>query len=278
MDQLELKLTSGLIDNFATPQDKTVIDLSIKRDKGRIYLENKKGIARSEHLFKVSAKELNCPPYDKNQSFKLFILALSLYDSRLFFSPSQPGIFSPNLKLGKIPSIVEESDTPTGKKISISETIRITESILTVMSSKYELEESKIFTLVDILLSFDPFNYNSRTNFELNILDSLKRYLEALSSGSPLDFYKSFYFSLEKAVNAYDDKKKTEFDKEASSLTGINQDIIKELRSFINRVKHRIRNDQDFEKLKTGESNLGELSKNLKYVTDNAILKRLKKP
>ena len=46
MDQLELKVTSGLMESFATTQDKTIIDLSIIEDKGRIKFENRNGIAR----------------------------------------------------------------------------------------------------------------------------------------------------------------------------------------------------------------------------------------
>lgn len=278
MDKLEFKLTSGLIDNFATPQDKTVVDLSIKRDKGRIILINKDGIARSEHVFTINAEDLNCPPYDVIQSFKVFTLALSLYNSRLFFSPLQLDSFAPNLKTGKIPSKVEEHDTSTGIRISISDTYRISTSIHTVLSSKYEFEESKIFDLVDSILTIDPFNYDSRTNYELNILDSIKRYLDAIHSGNSFDCFESLYFSLEKSVNAKTEYKNIQFDQEVSSLTGLKPSIIKELRTFINRIKHRIGNDQDFEKLRKGESNLSSLSRMLKQATDSALLKRLKNP
>lgn len=276
MDSLILTLTSAMIDNFATPSVKTVVNLKIKNDKKRVSVKNREGTPRSEHIFTINdAKYLNCPPYDADESLRIFIVALSLCNPRIYFSPLQLNLFYPNLKYGKIPSKVKVSESTEGLKISITETIRITESVHTVLSTEYELEESVLFEYIEKLLNLDPFNIQSRTNYELNVIDAINRYLEALNSGNQLDCFKSLYFALEKTVNASEERKADKFDQEAASITGIDIKQIKELRQFMNKIKHRIRNYKYFRKLKDSESNISQLLKLLKQSTDNALINRL---
>ena len=94
-------------------------------------------------------------------------------------------------------------------------------------------------------------------------------------SAEGVSCYKSLYNAFEKAVNADTNRTNNSFDAAASASTGLTCADIESLRRFNNRIKHALRNRNDFSELKAGEAQLAQLALNLKRATDSAILSRI---
>lgn len=276
MDTLTIDLTAALVDNYATPNSRTKVETSLINNAGWLTAKDLPGVPRSVHRFVIhNAADVGCPPLDAERASVIFATASSLITPRILFSPLQPQRLVPNLRLGELPSKVEVTETPTGKNILITETIRVTESISILMSTKAEIDAGRLLDVLRRLLNIRPFDFTARSVAELNVLDGLKRYREALLAGEPLACYKALFTSLEKTVNLSAEKKGTAFDTAASTASGLSQADIKDIREFNNRVKHTIRDKKDFEALRQGESNLSRLATNLKMATDNVLLSRI---
>ncbi|MEW5920531.1 MAG: hypothetical protein AB1796_06175 [Bacillota bacterium] len=280
MDTLIIELTAGLVDNFATPNSRTKVETEVINNSGWLTVEDLSGVPRSVHRFTVhNAADVGCPPLDAEQSSYIIAMGCSLISSRVLFSPLQPQRFTPNLRLGELPSKVEVAETPTGKNILITETIRVTGSISILISTKVILDASKLSDVIERLLKLRPFDLANRSLAELNVLDALKRYRDALHAAEPLACYKALFSALEKSVNrSGEEKEGAAFDSAASAATGLSATVIKEIREFNNRVKHAIRKEKkekDFETLRRGESNLARIAINLKVATDNALLAQI---
>ncbi len=276
MNSLTIELTAALVDNYSTTNSRTEMETSLLNNSYWLTVEDLAGSPRSIHRFVIAdAIDVGCPPLDAEQASFIFAVACSIITPRILFSPSQPQRLIPNLHLGEIPSKAEVTETPTGKNIVITETIRLTESISILISIRVEIDAAKLLDIIKHLLRVRPFDFTGRPVNELNILDGLKRYQEALLAGEPLACYKALFTSLEKLVNLSADKKGTLFDNAASAVSGLSQADIKDIREFNNRVKHTIRHKKDFEALKRGEMNLSRLATNLKMATDNVIVSRI---
>ncbi len=252
------------------------MEVILENSEDRLIIENCEGTPRSVHRFIVrDAMDLGCGGKHNltaDQACLILAISCSLTNPRVLFSPLQPYQFSASLKLDKVPSKVEVVDTPTGKHINITGTIRITGSVCTLLTTTLSLDESKIFNVINRLLTDRIFNKDSRSLPELNVLESLRRYIEALMSADRLSCYKSLYNAFEKAVNKYTDQQGKSFDAAASGLIGLPETDIERLRSFNNRIKHALRDKKDFNELKAGEAQLAQLALNLKKATDLSIL------
>lgn len=275
MDILTIELTAALVDNYATPNCRTKVETSLLNNSGWLSVEDKAGIPRSVHCFIIqNADDVGCPPLDAEQASLIFAMACSLITPRILFSPLQPLRLFPNLRLGEMPSTEEITETPTGKNVVITRTIRFTTSTSIMMSTKAEIDATKLLDVIKRLLQFRPFDFTERSVTELNVLDGLKRYREALHAGESLACYKALFTSLEKTINMSAEKKGTAFDVAASRESRLLQTELKEIRDFNNRVKHAIRDHNDFEFLRNGESNFARLATNLKIATDNVLLSK----
>ncbi len=279
MDALIVELTTALIDNPATPSDRTRVEIILENSTGHLSVENCEGSPRSVHRFTVrDATDLGCGSvHCLTAEQEGFILAIScsLMNPRILFSLLQPHQLPASLKLGKVPSKVEVVDTPTGKHVTITETIRSTTTVNTLLETKLNLDETQILDVVNRLLRTRIFETTYRSILELNVLEAIKSYREALMSAGGLPCYKSLYIAFEKAVNADKDREGKTFDAAASALTGLLETDIESLRFFNNRVKHALRDNKDVAQLKAGEAQFTQLARNLKKSTDNAILSRI---
>lgn len=272
MDTLTIKLTAALIDNYATPNSQSKIEISIVNNSGWLSVEDLPGVPRSVHQFTIhNANDVGCPPLSAEQASYIFATACSLISPRVLFSPLQPQRYTPNLRLG---TKIEVIETPAGKNIII-EPRNLTISLTWLISMKVEIDASKLLDIINRLLNLRPFELKGRTILEQNILDALKRYQEALLAGEPVACYKAFFTSLEKAVNLQADNKGKAFDAATSAASGLPPNEIEEIREFNNRLKHRIGGKKDFQILREGESNLSRLATQLKMATDNALLSKI---
>ena len=276
MDTLIVELTVALVDNPATPSARTKVEITLETSTRRLSVEDSEGSPRSVHQFTVrDAIDLGCGGIHNltaEQAGFVLSISCSLTNPRILFSPLQPHQLPASLKLGKVPSKVEIVDTPTGKRITITKTLRLIESVSTILTTKLSLDEAQVLNVANRLLTARVFDTTNRSLLELNVIESIKRYREALMYAEELSCYKSLYNAFEKAVNADTDLKGKSFDAAASALTGLTEANIKSLRLFNNRVKHTLRNREDLAELKAGEVQLAQLALNLKRAADGAIL------
>lgn len=280
MDILIVKLTAALIDNPATPSACTKVEITLENSTGRLSVEDCEGSPRSVHRFTVrDAIDLGCEGvHNLSVEQAAFVLATScsLTNPRILFSPLQPHQLPASLKPGKVPSKkVEIVDTSTGKHVTITETLRLRDTLSMLLGTKLSLDEAQVLNVANSLLTARIFDTANRSLLELNVLESIKRYREALMSAEGLSCYKSLYNAFEKAVNADTDRKGKSFDTAASASTGLTGADIESLRRFNNRIKHVLCNKNDFSELKAGEAQLAQLALNLKRAADSAILSRI---
>jgi hypothetical protein len=280
MDILIVNLTAALVDNPATPSARTKVEITLENSTGRLSVKDFEGSPRSVHQFTVrDAIDLGCGGvHNLTERQAGFVLATScsLTNPRILFSSLQPNQLHISLKSGKVPSKkVEIVDTPTVKHVSITETLHLTGSLSMLLGIKLSLNEAQILNVANSLLTANIFDTANRSLLELNVIESIKRYQEALMSVEGLSCYKSLYNAFEKAVNADINPTGRSFDAVASTLTGLMEADIESLRRFNNRIKHALRNRNDFSELKAGEAQLGQLALNLKKAADSAILSRI---
>ena len=284
MDTLTVELTAALVDNPATPTARTEVEITLDNPTGHFLVENCEGSPRSVHRFIIKdASDMGCGGIynlTAEQAASVLAISCSLTNPRVLFSPLQPNQLPVSLKLDKVPSVpskVEVVDTPSGKDINIivSSTIHLTSSVSVVLGTKLILIETQVLSVASKLLAFKVFDATNRSLLELNVIESIKRYREALMSTEGLSCYKSLYNALEKAVNADKDRKNKVLDAAASALTGLSDTDIENLRLFNNRVKHSLRNKEDFDRLKAGEAQLAQRALNLKKAADSSILSRI---
>jgi len=280
MGILIIKLTAAFVANPATPSAGTKVEITLKNSTGRLSVKDCEGSPRSIHQFTVrDSIDLGCGGVHnltKEQAAIVLAISCSLTDPRIFFSLLQPQQLLVSLKPGKAPSKkVEIVDTPTGKRIAPQETISMAVSVSMLLTNKLNLDEAQVLNVVNSLLTYRIFDTTNRSLLELNVIESIKRYQEALMSAEGLSCYKSLYNAFEKAVTADINQTGRSFDAAASTSTGLTVEDIKKLRQFNNRVKHASCNEEDVVKLKAGEAQLGQLALDLKKAADSAILSRI---
>jgi len=280
MDKLIVKLTAAFVDYPATPSARTKVEIMLENSTGRLSVKDCKGSPRSIHQFTVrDSIDLGCGDVHnltKEQAAIILAISCSLSNPRFLFSPLQPNHLPVSLKPGKVPSKkVEIADTPTGKHIAPQETILTVVSESMLLTNKLNLNETLVIDVVNSLLIFRIFDETNRSDFKLNVLKSIKQYIEVPKSTERLSYYMSLYSAFEKAVNADTDRRGRSFDTAASTLTGLMEADIESLRRFNNRIKHASHNRNDFSELKAGEAQFAQLALNLKKATDSAILSRI---
>ena len=280
MGILIVKLTAAFVDNPATPSVRTKVEITLENSTGHLSIKDCEGSPRSIHQFTArDSIDLGCGGihnFTKEQAAIVLAISCSLSNPRILFSTLQPQQHPVSLKPDKVPSKkVEIVDTPTGKHVAPQETVHMAVSESMLLGIKLSLDETQVLNVANSLLTARIFDTTNRSLLELNIIESIKRYREALMSAEGLSYYKSLYNAFEKAVNADINPTGSSFDTVASALTGLMEADIESLRRFNNRIKHALRNRNDFSELKAGEGQLGQLALNLKKAADSAILSRI---
>lgn len=280
MDTLTVELTAALVDNPATPSARTKVEVSLSNSSGRLSVENCEGSPRSVHRFTVKdALDVGVGgvhDLTADQAGLILTISCSITNPRILFSPLQPNQLSISLKKSaEVPSKAQVVDTPTGKQVTMTATVHVISNVSTLLGTKLTLDEVEVLNVINRLLAFKVFDTTNRGVLELNVLESIKRYRQALMAADGLSCYQSLFNALEKAVNADNQKDGEAFDYKASTLTPLAQTDIKVIREFNNRVKHVLRKKGDFDTLKAGEAQLAQLARNLKKAADCAILSRI---
>ena len=279
MDTLFIELSAALIDNPATPDHRTKVEITLENASDSLEIENQERSPRSVHKFTL--KDPHYLGYGSaynltiEQAALILALSCSLANHRILFTPLQPNLLASSIKYEEIPPKIEVVDAPGKKSITITEKIGLVESFSTVLGTKLSLDESLLLNVANRLLVYRIFDTSNRDLKDLNVLEAIKRYRDALMAAEGISCYSFLYSAFEKAINADKGRKKKDFDKAASAVTGLSENDLEDLRLFNNRIKHALRNHADFATLRAGESRLAALSRNLKKATDKAILYRI---
>lgn len=277
-DFIIIELYEALLDNNVRPDLSTKVELELINSTGIINIKDLNSEPRSSHEFKLNAEDIGFGrKHNLNESQACIILeiSLSLSNNRIIFTTLQPNQSYPVIKFGKLPSDVEIIDITGGKRIVTTGTLNFTGNLSMKIRTKVTLDENKIFEIINKLLKFKIFKIKNRTLYDFNIIDSIKRYTDAINSVNSINFYTSLYSAFEKAINADMERKGVTFNNAAYNLIGMNKKEMAELREIYNRIKHTQRNRKDITFLKNSESRLQELVIILKKAADNAILNRI---
>lgn len=207
---------------------------------------------------KYVKKLLSFPPYAG--SF-LFGISFSMENPNILFSP---------LYWDFLNATVEE-ERPQGSPPNVYEARKVD-----VINTQVEINEVKVFDIVEKLFYYKYSASKSNSLFEKNIKESINSYQLALISTNIYTRFTFLFHSFEKAVNADgEDRRGKSFDEEASELTKIERAKIKDVRIFYDRIKHAFGKAEDILTLESGIKNFSQLALDLKTATDNAILARI---
>jgi len=280
---MTIKCTAGYIDNIATPDCTTFLEISLENSSGKIVVNNKEVGPRSEHTFIISDATLlglkGNYNLTKEQATDIFLLSCSLVMPRYYLSLIQPVQLSSEVEYISMPSKVQINENPSEKQVLISCCIGVGEArVFSCLSSKVNIDEKQLFQIVEILLQYNIFDPQNRTLDELNVIEAIKSYREAFTTTEFTSLYLLMYSALEKTVNSDKDRKGSDFDVKVSNLTGMKQDKIEKIRLFDNRLKHPLKNSSnDLCTLRNGQNEIGILLRDLKKTTDMIILAKLSK-
>lgn len=154
------------------------------------------------------------------------------------------------------PSKVE--DTPTGKKITIQEVVRITESVHVSMGFEDELDEKKVLEVLSKIIKIE----NGKASSSLHIQDlqkALSEYYSGTTSFERLSIFKHLFSSVELATNCDGyDRKSSSLDREINRISSVELSKIEDFRKFNSRTKHIDRHLLHRSEHKEGMNKLGE--------------------
>ena len=282
MVELKIKCTGMLIENFASQDNSVELKINLKNSGGRISLISVPSKPRSKHEFTIhNATNVGYSgKYNltREQATKIFLLACTLLDPRKYFSLIQPDYLSSTL----VPDIQPPSDSNTNCEITSNSTgidLAIPFSgcasveVSMHLTDQFDIDVHNLFRIIDNLLRYRIFDTQNRTLSEHNVIDAIKLYQDSLSAIDPRSCYLSMYAAFEKLVDANIKGSGLSFDMYATSLTGMNQVDITNLRLLYNRLKHPLRNvTSDIAILEKFEENpRSELGK-IKTATDLILL------
>jgi hypothetical protein len=159
--------------------------------------------------------------------------------------------------------------------VHLFESIDIHDSISTTVITNDEVDELKIFDLLEKIRKFNRFMEKTNPHdFNLNL--SIRHYEKSMSEQILLFKFKNLYNSFEYIINVRGpDLTGVKFDNQASHMTGIPSLTIKEWREFYNRAKHTQRNSTDIKTYTEGNNNLANWVLSLRNCTKKLTRKEL---
>lgn len=166
------------------------------------------------------------------------------------------------------------TETESGARIELNETLEITDSCHITMGFIETLDEDKI---IDILRKIANLESNSSCTIKIQDLKkSLDEYKNAMGNFNRLGIFKSLFSALELATNCDNhDRKGIELDAEIFSSTSHPLNDIKEWRELNSRTKHIDKDTNHEAKYIHGMEKLPSYLEPLRETTRKTILKRL---
>lgn len=209
-----------------------------------------------------------------NEFMRRVILACNLVLKRAAFSTSSIDSSHAGVVLEGTPGTSKVEKTPTGSKVTITETVSIRDSASWVVGFSNELDEKKV---IDVLQKIHVV-YGYGVNPPSKILDmqtASDAYQEGMQSTGALHAFKGMYEAMELAANSNGPRSEGPiFDKKVQRLVGDNTVPIGVFRNFNNSTKHsgKPKHNADYEK---GKAHINKYIRDLRPITAAVMLCRL---
>ena len=252
MVSIGVQLEAYFADNVATASAITHIEVSVEPSAG--YLAIKPVGGRLQSAYVLSVKEGSPVEFEQAPESSLeqiVSVAASLCCERIFLSPV-------SLRTNKL-----EVGGRMGFHGSLSLRLR--------SASSEHIDEKEFFDFCGIMIALRT----AASLSALNLREALFSYHNATRSIDPITRFGHLWAAFEKAVNASQGPGGRMFDKRAAELIGVKSDEISGLRSLNNRLKHPLRGVSDIEAVRDMNSSVGNQSRLLKMVTDQALKLRM---
>lgn len=292
MNSISTNVYAHQIVNPPTAQSGSDINIVFNQDKNNIVL-NKKGKSRHQTEYELSIKDpqqMGVTQTDQrslSESLYKILLAfnLSLHRSALISQQQSESSFQIIPGTQETKSTVE--DTPTGKKITIQETLTITDSVFITVGLSENINEKTIDSNYNLIKNLDNSNLQNQVHIE-NLKKALNEYNSAMCSFDRISIFKLLFNSLELAVN-YDnaEKKGNDFDDKVVDLIGPTIEIkniqtdskntITYWRQFYNQTKHPDTKISNLVKFWKKKEDITTILDPLRLITQKIILERLNK-
>ena len=227
------------------------IDIIFAQSENNIIL-SKKGNAKHQTQYELKIEDpstLKLSNSDNVSRCKLFEKLLLVFNLVLEHSAliaGEQNITEPEIKPKKGPAKTKVEDTPTGKKITVEDTVLHTDSVFITIGLTENISEDDVKSVYQLIEHLD--NSSDQVKIE-NIKKSLFEYREAMNNFDGTSIFKHLFNSLELAIN-YDGKnrKGSSLDNEIAKIiettikiTNKQEDsltVLKEWRNFYGQAKH----------------------------------------
>lgn len=176
----------------------------------------------------------------------------------------------------KHPEAVKIEETLEGKRITISDTVFIKETVYITIKFAEEVDEKDVLTVLRLVneLYWRDVTKNLKAS---NLRKALTEYGNAMKTFDRLMIFKHLFNSLELAVN-WDgkDRRGEDFVRETAAVTGFQTSDITAWKDFYNRTKHVDREPKEIDEFISGMTDLPSFLEPLRSASNKAIISRLK--
>jgi hypothetical protein len=195
-----------------------------------------------------------------NRSSQDLVLACNIVLQQVALSVFRLEPTKPDIMIIPSPAKVVSRDTPTGKSIEISGTIRARAEVFVKTIAQEDLDESRTVQLSNRLSKIQRFALDkSSTVQRANLINALHEYEAAMASLDRLTIFKHLYNVLELATNIDDtDRDGPDLDKRMAAVIVTPQNKCEHWRDLYNRTKHIHRDSADVETFVSGTERLTE--------------------
>lgn len=229
----------------------------------------------------LDSLELESPDVtDGNDLAERLLIAFNLNLKRLVLTNQKASYVRPYVNAGQTcnPILTEEPRSNGGRIIQI----KLNEEISPQDSYSRYIELTESVGEKAVLETLRRINKLFKAPGDLrasNLKKALERYEDSMTSCNMRSTFLSLYIALENAVN-YDCNDKhcrdENFDKKASKIIGVQEEVIAKWRTRANRIKHVDSNYEEMNKYNSGMKELPTCLESLRQATNKAIISRLK--
>jgi hypothetical protein len=239
------------------------------------------GFQTKYSLTVLEPSSLGLSSYDDNvvnEFLKTVVIAMEINLRRTALTFSGVSYNLPQVEFSERVSSIKVEENAEGKKISITETVFLRDSVHITTSFSEEIDETEVIhalKLLDMLNKYKDINELKRSNLR----KSIDAYYYAMSVFDRVLIFKNLFNSLEFAVN-WDKDRKNElkgeaFDKEVADITSLPQSEITEWRKIYDRTKHVDREPKELSEYVSGTEKIPSILEKLRITTNKLIIKRL---
>jgi hypothetical protein len=291
MNALNITIYAHQIVNPPTSDSGCDIEIKFKQSERKLELV-KKGKTRhqTEYMLSMSDASIFGISSSDNRTLSDFLnsllLAFNLSLKRSALTSQEQSIAALQIIPNKKPSKTTVEDTPTGKKISIEETVTLIDSVFITMGLSEDVDENTVLSYLELIQNLKNVNTKNQILVE-NMKKSISEYIQAMGSFDRMSIFKHLFDALELAAN-YDGKNRQGDDMDIEVVKVVGnfitvdntqkefQSVVKEWRSFYGQTKHIDSKISKMLKFQKRKENVSQQLDPLRLTTQKMILERLR--